>query len=362
MKTNFLLAPVACLLCSPVFAQSNVTIYGLMDAGISYVNNSGGHSKTFFDDGNFYPNMLGFRGQEDLGGGVKAVFELVNQYALATGSTIPTAGALFNRTALVGLDSDRFGKLTLGTQYDFMTDTLLTYDGAYYSGGFYNFREGPFAALNIPNNPTGSWDFDRVGGSSRIPSSVKYKSIDYQGFSFGAMYGFGGVAGSFSADSTVSASMEYKHGPFGIAAAYTDINYAQFNNGHDGIRNWGVGVRYDFNAVLTNLLYTNTRNTLTGGEVNVVQVGANWRFAPAWSFGADYQYMKGNAQLSDNKAHEVAATLMYWLSKRTSVYAEGIYQHAIGGNGPVGAWINGLTAPSSTGNQVLGRVGMTTTF
>ena len=301
-------------------------------------------------------------GQEDLGGGWKAVFELVNQYALANGSTIPSAGALFNRTALVGLDSTQFGKLTLGTQYDFMCDTLLTYDGSYYFGGFYNFREGPFAALNIPNNPTGSWDFDRVGGSTRIPSSVKYKSIDYGGFSFGAMYGFGGVAGSFSADSTVSASMEYKTGALGVAAAYTDVKYAQMNNGHDGIRNWGAGARYDFGPVLANLLYTNTRNTLSGGEVNAGQVGANWRFAPAWTLGADYQYMWGNEQLSHNKAHELTTTLMYWLSKRTSVYVEGIYQHAIGGDGPVGALINGLVASSSTGNQVLGRVGMTTTF
>jgi predicted porin len=47
---------------------------------------------------------------------VKAVFELLNQYAFANGSAILSAGALFNRTALVRLDSDRFGKLTLGTQ------------------------------------------------------------------------------------------------------------------------------------------------------------------------------------------------------------------------------------------------------
>jgi predicted porin len=343
-------------------AQSSVTIFGLMDAGVTYVSNSGGHSNTLFDDGNFYPNLLGFRGREDLGAGTRAVFELVSQYSLANGSTIPGAGAIFNRTALVGLESDRLGKLTLGTQYDFMTSELLEYDSAYYIGGFYDFRQGPFAALGVPNNPTGSWDFDRVGGSSRVASSVKYKSVDYDGLTFGAMYGFGNVAGSFSANNTVSAGMQYVTGSFGIAAAYTEVKYAQLDNGHDGIRNWGIGTRYDFGKVLVNLLYTNTRNTLTGGQVSAYQAGVNWHFEPAWSIGANYQFMKGNAQLSDNKAHEVTATLMYSLSKRTSVYAEGIYQHAIGGNGPVGAWINGLFVPSSSPNQMLGRVGIATMF
>lgn len=72
--------------------------------------------------------------------------------------------------------------------------------------------------------------------------------------------------------------------------------------------------------------------------------------------------MKGNAELSSNKAHEVTASVMYWLSKRTTLYAEGIYQRAIGGNGPATAWINGLLAPSSTGSQILARIGMATTF
>jgi predicted porin len=343
-------------------AQGSMTIYGLMDAGVTYVNNSAGKSKTFFDDGIYYPNMLGFLGQEDLGGGNKAVFELVNQFSLGNGSTIPTQDGLFNRTAYVGLESSSLGRLTLGNQYDFMKDQLLTYDASLYTGGFYNFREGPFQALNIPNNPTGSWDFDRIAGTSRVPNSIKYKSVSYDGFSFGAMYGFGNVAGALSADNTVSAALEYTHGYFGIAAAYTEVKYPQMNNGHDGIRNWGVGTKYSNETITTNLLYTYTRNTLTGAQIDAVQVGANWRITPAWSVGADYQFMKGNSQLSDNKAHEVAANVMYFLSKRTSVYAEGVYQHAIGGNGTASAWINGLSEPSSTSNQVLARIGMTTTF
>ncbi|MBN3845890.1 MULTISPECIES: porin [Burkholderiaceae] len=362
MFRHTILASATLLACGSAAAQSSVTIFGMMDAGITYVNNSGGKSKTFFDDGIYYPNMLGFLGQEDLGGGTKAIFELVNQFSLANGSTIPTANALFNRTAYVGLSNTQLGRLTFGTQYDFMKDQLLSYDASLYTGGFYNFREGPFQTLGIPGNPTGSWDFDRIGGSSRMQNSVKYQSVDYSGFSFGMMYGFGNVAGSVSADNAVSAALEYRHGGFGIAAAYTEIKYPEMSNGHDGIRNWGVGTQYDTGKVLANLLYTNTRNTLTGGQIDMVQIGANWHVTPFWSLGADYQYMQGNAVLLDNKAHEVAASVMYSLSKRTSVYVEGIYQRATGSNGSATAWINGLSAPSSTGSQLLTRIGMTTTF
>ncbi|MCX4145446.1 porin [Paraburkholderia madseniana] len=362
MFKRTLLICTALLACDQASAQGSMTIFGMMDAGITYVNNSGGKNKFFFDDGNYYPNMLGFLGQEDLGGGTKAVFELVNQFSLANGSTIPDADGLFNRTAYVGLDSGTLGRLTFGTQYDFMKDQLLEYDASLYTGGFYNFRDGPFQALKIPDNATGSWDFDRVGGSSRVSNSVRYRSIDYGGFSFGLMYGFGNVAGAVSTDNTVSAALEYKRGGFGIAAAYTDVKYPQMDNGHEGIRNWGVGTKYDTGKVLANVLYTNTRNTLTGAEINAIQLGANWRITPEWSLGGDYQYMKGNAELSSNKAHEVTASVMYWLSKRTTLYAEGIYQRAIGGNGPATAWINGLLAPSSTGSQILARIGMATTF
>jgi predicted porin len=346
-------------------AQSSITLFGTMDAGVTWVSNEQGHSAAILSTGNNIPNFWGLRGSEDLGGGTKAVFLLMDQYNLGTGAIIGNSSGLFARNAYVGLANDRWGSLTAGQQYDFMYDSLTAKGmetGSLYTG-FFNYRQGPFAALGIPGNLTGSADFDRVAGTARVSNSIKYTSATYGGFSVGALYGFGGQPGDFSADSAISFGANYVNGAFGAGVAYVEQKYPTMNNGHDGLRNWGAGVHYLFGSVYTNLLYTNTRNTLTGAAINVVQVGADWHLAPAWSLGGDYQYMKGNAQLSDDSAHQLAVALRYSLSKRTLVYVETVYQKARGDNAH--AAINGLCGPacaSDSSTQFLATLGMSTRF
>ncbi len=94
MKTS--MARPACLLAAllPALAgaQSSVTISGLIDGGITYVNNQHGGAVTLLDSGVLSPNLLTFKGTEDLGGGTRALFELTSQFDLSNGSTIPGAG------------------------------------------------------------------------------------------------------------------------------------------------------------------------------------------------------------------------------------------------------------------------------
>ena len=68
-----------------VHAQSSVTLYGILDAGITYVNNTGGAHAVKFDDGISYGNRIGFKGVEDLGGGLQAVFVLESGFHLGNG-------------------------------------------------------------------------------------------------------------------------------------------------------------------------------------------------------------------------------------------------------------------------------------
>ncbi|SAL00821.1 outer membrane porin [Caballeronia pedi] len=349
------------------FAQGSVTFSGMIDAGVTYVNNQHGSANTFFDSGIYAPNLLTFKGMEDLGGGNKALFELTSQFDLGNGSTIPGAGQIFNRTALVGVSNDRFGALTFGNQYDFMFEslTLGLFDGAFLAGGIYDFRQGPFAALAVPDNPTGAFDFDRMGGATRVPNSVKYQSPAWYGIRFGALYGFGGTPGDFSANSTMSFGLNYERGPLGLGAAYVDVKYPQLGNGHDGIRNFGFGAHYRLGSVLAVLLYTNTMNTATGAQIDVYKTGVQWDIGGAWSTGLDYAFMHGNETLDHNRAHQISGALQYHLSKRTFVYAQAIYQRASGDNAVTQAWITALLQPdaaASNRSQTLARVGVSTRF
>ena len=355
------------MVCRNASAQSSVTLNGVIDGGVTYVNNQHGGAATLFDSGILTPTTWTLRGMEDLGGGLKAVFELTSQFDVGSGETIPGSGQIFNRTAYVGLMSDRYGALTFGNQYDFMFETLSLgrYDGALLFGGLYDFRQGPFTALDVPNNPTGSFDFDRMAGATRVPDAVKYRSPNFNGLTFGALYAFGGVPGSFSADSTVSGGINYEHGPFSIGAAYVEVKYPELGNGHDGVRNFGFGAHYDFGHVLAMLLYTNTRNTASGAHIDVYKAGAFWQVVGPWALGLDYQYMKGNEVLDNNRAQQVTTALQYNFSKRTVAYIEAIYQRAAGDGQITQAWINGLNQPdgaASNRSQTLARVGLQLKF
>ncbi|EJO59695.1 porin [Burkholderia multivorans] len=366
MKKAFVCLASPFVLASAAHAQSSVTLYGLLDVGLSYVSNEVGGHAFKAEDSIWTPSLWGIRGVEDLGGGYKTLFDLSSQFAVNSGAGIPGPGADFNRQAFVGLEKDGIGRITFGQQYNLMADFLFfppaKLDGAFMYGGLYNMRQGPFAALGIPQNPTGSFDFDQTGGTSRVSNSVKVTSATFDGLRFGALYGFGNTAGSFSANNTVGFGLNYAIGGFGIGAAYNETRYASLNNGHDGIRNFGGGISQAIGDLYLNALYTNTKNTLTGGMVQAVQVGGLYAFNPFWRLGANYQYMKGNAQLENNRAQQVTTALQYSLSKRTTLYVEGVFQWTGGDvQGGHNAWING-EGPSNSDHQFIGRIGMQTSF
>ncbi|WP_233808423.1 porin [Paraburkholderia sp. HP33-1] len=363
MRKRYLAVLFAVLPIESTFAQSNVTLYGLIDAGVSYVSNQGGHSVTKFDDGIYAPNLFGLSGSEDLGGGTKAIFKLESQFQVGTGALLQQG--LFGRNAYVGLENARFGTVSLGNIYDFMFTSLTEAGNApgFFSGGLYNFAAGPFQKLNLPQNPTGWFDWSRTTGMA-LSNSIRYQSPVFAGLSAGALYAPGGVAGSFGSNSAMSFGLNYVAGPFGLGAAYTQKKYPGSTGGSPQIPvwNWGVGAHYVLGPVYTVADFVSVRNSFSGAAAYAGQVGASWQIAPAWSLGASYMYMKGNDVLDNNHANQFGATLNYSLSKRTMVYAEGVFQRA---NSGAQAAINGIMDPaesSSSATQAIARVGLHTTF
>ncbi|WP_186053644.1 porin [Burkholderia gladioli] len=364
-------------------AQSSVTLYGLIDTGISYVNHSAvgttGSAKRFkYDDGVAQGTRWGLRGSEDLGSGLKAIFLLENGFNTGTGA-INQGGAMFGRQAYVGLSKNGIGSLTFGRQYTFSTDVL----GNQYSAGT-NTVAGNYAYhIN---------DFDQLV-NSRINNAVKFSSANFSGVTFGALYGFSNQAGAFSGSAPVNGStgssraysfgLNYAAGAFSIGAAYTDISYpsaevpafptsianvsAGGTGGGKDLRTFGVGTRYQLANAALFALYTNTRIEALNGAttaLDAVDVGGRYNFTPALAGGLAYTYTRMHDAFGGHW-NQVDASLDYALSKRTDVYLLAIYQKASGRNGAqdVQAQIGSSTAffgPSGNGtsNQVAARVGI----
>jgi len=330
-------------------AQSSVTLYGIIDAGISYANHSGANSQKIFkyDDGVAQGSRWGMRGTEDLGGGLKAIFVLEGGFNSGNG-TASQGGALFGRQAYVGLSKDNIGAVTFGRQYSLSTDVL----GSFSTGS--NTVAGNYAYhIN---------DIDQLT-SSRINNSVKFSSANFYGFTFGALYGFSNQAGAFGGAPTVGAATgssrtysfgaNYAFGGVSVGAAYTDIkfpalstpafplNLANFNSTTTStaagstikdLRTFGGGARYTFGPATLWGLYTNTRLepiSLGSTTYTAYEAGGKWAFTQALSLGLGYTYMHLSGA-GNGHWNQVNAALDYALSKRTDVYLLGIYQDASG--------------------------------
>lgn len=335
----------------PVFAQSSVTLFGLLDAGITYTSNVGGHSQVAEQSGIQAPDLIGVRGTEDLGGGYAAIFLMDGSYSINTGAM--SGGGVFGRESYVGLSSP-WGALTFGHQFDFMYDNLSLarwgHQIPYVS--LYQLPDGPFSALG---SPLGTFDYSRIAGGAATSNTAKFVSKDFKGLNFGAMYGFSNIAGAGGNSNMESFGANYEHGPLRLNAAYTFARDPSINNGADGIRNFGFGGRYDFGRFALDALYTNTHNTFNGAHVDTYELGGLVTFAPDFFVYAQYIYANGNQAVTNNHVNQGGVTFDYLLSKRTDVYLNYIYQHA-SGNENVFAAISGSSGASSNGTQTIVRV------
>ncbi|MEM5383212.1 porin [Paraburkholderia phymatum] len=380
MKKTLIVAGVLGAFAATANAQSSVTLYGTLDAGLVYTNNQAGHSNWQQGSGTVSDTYFGLRGSEDLGNGLHAIFTLENGFDLNNGG-LKENNTLFNRQAYVGLQSNQFGTLTLGRQYDSMVDYLAPLSAA--GSGFGN---------NLAGHP---FDNDNLDNSFSIKNAVKYTSANYAGLQFGGLYGFSNEANGFADNRAWSAGASYKNGPLNIAAAYLQLNNAGSNNTNGAIsagqggaaqlaaqtqRSYGVGANYTYGPATVGLLWTHTQldnlqsanvggtfiNGLAGTNLHMdnYEVNGRYELTPALAFAAAYTFTDGRVSGSNGsgspKWHTVSLQGDYSLSKRTDVYLEGVYQHASGNLGNFGenvAAINTLT-PSSTQNQTAVAVGL----
>jgi predicted porin len=198
-----------------VYAQSSVTLYGIIDEAVRYDNHQtktgSGSLFTMGSGGEIQGSRWGLQGTEDLGGGMAAIFQLEGGFTPNTGATqqsMPNGTArLFGRTAMVGLTTP-YGTVTMGRQYTLVHEMGWTHD-------IYAFA-----------NYTGTVGFQGAGetGGGRLDNTVRYTSPVIAGFTAKTAYTFGQTAGNFHQYSSPAVSLEYDHGPLSLGAAYQVIN------------------------------------------------------------------------------------------------------------------------------------------
>jgi predicted porin len=389
MKKSLLALAALGVFAGAAHAQSSVTLYGIVDAGIAYTNNVGGQHNFFTSSGNLQGSRWGLRGTEDLGGGLKAIFVLENGFNVFNG-TLGQGGDEFGRQAYVGLSTTQFGTVTLGRQYDSVVDYTGAFEVGSQWGTFYGAHPG---------------DLDNMNNSNRVNNSIKFTSANYAGFTFGGLYSLGGQAGQFNRNQIWSAGVGYSQGPLQLGAAYLNVkdpNYSFWGNNSSSrtatttpsannlpnsrvisgyasahtLQVISAGGAYTFGGATIGATYSNTQFKDVGqdagaglipaggftsgtGKFHNAELNFKYQLTPALLVGAAYDYTKGYG-LGDAKYHQGTVGVDYFLSKRTDVYVDGLYQHASGTdstNRAAVANINGL-APSSTSNQVAALVGI----
>ncbi|WP_233834404.1 porin [Paraburkholderia sp. ZP32-5] len=369
-------------------AQSSVTLYGLIDESVQYVNNATPHGGALVQlySGNLQGSRFGLKGTEDLGGGLKAIFQLENGFDVNNGK-LGQGGLMFGRQAYVGLTGDTWGTVTLGRQYDPLVDMVQPLTGDNYFG----------STFATPG------DVDNNDNSFRVNNAVKYVSPVWSGFQIEGLYALGGTAGSTGSGQTWSGAATYATGPFSVAAGYLHASNANTLAARTAAGGWagtaggtfdssfpdnaGINAAYAFSKSIgiasaavqyvtgpwtANLSYSNAQykpdansGFLTTQKFNVGRAYVGYQLTPAALLGIGYAYTRGTGDATATY-NQVSLGADYSLSKRTDLYAVGAWQHASGDQRdpttgalvPATASIGSYGNQSGTENQVMVSVGI----
>jgi predicted porin len=305
---------------------SSVTLYGLIDQGVQFLNNVAVGKKTsnnYKVGSGTATSYFGFRGTEDLGGGTRAIFDLQGGFAPNTG-TSNQGGRLFGRQAYVGLDG-KYGRLTLGRQYTmrfFATSPI-----------------NPFGT-----GAQGITTLDNGVANARADNSISYR-YEYAGLTAGVNWSFGRDAVNGDPASAVASNCPGETSPSTECREYSamlkyETSYGGLTSGYE--RDYG-GTSATYGGLTSPKLHDS--RFILGGYVNVKgsRFGIGWirrddqgistpKSNLIWVSGTvpvtPFFYVDGMvADLkydgSPNKALVLVLRGQYFLSKRTSLYVTG---------------------------------------
>ncbi|MET3448195.1 porin [Ralstonia sp. 1138] len=285
MKIKMFAAAAAALMSTGAFAQSSVTLYGVADVGVEWVNkvpgaDGNGHSRVAMQSGNLSGSRWGLRGVEDLGSGLKGIFNLESGFNLDTG-TSAQGGRLFGRNAFVGLQG-QWGQLTLGRQQNLLYDFGTNFDPMGIAGRY---------SLGSQDN---------FIGSGRADNSLKYVGA-FNGVSVSGLYAlnYNGneMAGVNKLGREWSAGVGYAAGPLAVGAVYDQTN--GYYNAPNPTTLTGAQI------------FANSAAAAERKEQRAT-IGASYAVGPAKLFGG-YRWYKANFPTVANIDAGNVRSNLYWL-------------------------------------------------
>lgn len=328
-KTSYLAAAlIATTVGAAAQTASSTEIYGQIGMGLNKRTHqqgaTGSAALTDMTTSVLAVSNLGFRGREDLGGGLTALYRLETTIAPDTGFAGKAGGAFFDRQSFVGMSSRSWGQLTFGRQFHASTDRVIRTLDVY--------QVAPANAHFVPLALTGVDRFQ--GNDNRVNNSIKYRMDRPSGFQGGASYGLGEVANSSKAGSSYAFDLGYNAANFAVGALHVHFNSPTpiAATGATPKHTFtGVGGNATFGAFKPYVAYYDAKlesATLVAAPTQsnkITQVGLAWTgFAPtvlraAWS--RDKATSLNNVAGRDGSKTTIVLTGEYFLSKRTSLYA-----------------------------------------
>lgn len=297
MKKSLLALAVLGAFAGAANAQTNVTVYGVADVGFGRDRTVNANNDTQMlgnSNMNNGTSRLGFRGTEDLGGGLKASFQFEQGINLESGIN---GGNEFNRQANVSLGGN-WGTVTLGRQFNVGYDAIAAYD-----------------LTGTANYNVAERQFGYSGGGSRTNSMIKYTSPSFGGFTAKVSYvSDNDLVGA--EDPHVALGLIYKGGPISAGLSYTRLPADQANGGDS---DWSIGGAYDFGAFKVAASYLDNDS---GRPVAGVGTGAKgYTLGAGTTFGAVSLVFDAARLTTDGvKNTDYLLEAKYSLSKRTSLY------------------------------------------
>ena len=308
-------------------AEGSITVFGLLDANAYHKQFAGEAATNNVNSSGMTTSYLGVRGNEDLGGGLNAVFHLSSYINVDTGvaSRNTATDNFWSRGAWVGLDSSSYGTLRLGRQTTLGFLNLVRYSAFYNSAAFGPSMLHNYLPAALSPMMTGS-------GSAGLGDSGWSNAIGYTSPNFGGVVGEVIVAPSegTTAGRRAGASLNYTRGPFAIGLTIEQIDKMSLNFSKPPAsilmttsRIDNLGTSYDFGVVKVFGQFIRTSLSNAGADIKLAtaQLSAAVPIGSGQLLMAYADTKKTQSTASDQERNTMSVCYDFNLSRFTDVYA-----------------------------------------